>query len=125
MAVSIRDPERMQLVCELVRETGVGAADLIGSCASRRLGRPLGGPGGPGGPRGPGGLLKGLKKVLKWSILSGFFGCRTQARQPPGGCSSRVPGTCQQKPLGLGFRKGAMVAAVAQLYLGLLAKLRL
>ena len=43
-------------------------------------------------------------KVLKRSILS-FFGYRGvfQARQAPGGCSSRVPGTCQQKPLGLGL----------------------
>ena len=43
----------MGLVCELVRGTGVGAADLIGSCASGRLGRPLGGPRGLGGPGGP------------------------------------------------------------------------
>ena len=44
-------PERIGL------RVGAGAADLIGSCASGRLGRPL------GGPRGPGQSLKKLKKV--------------------------------------------------------------
>ena len=64
LTVSIRDamwvPERIGL------RAGAGAADLIGSCASGHLGRPLGG---PGGPRIPETSLKGPKM----SILSVFW----------------------------------------------------
>ena len=64
-------------------------------CASGRFGRPLGG---PGGPRGPGGPLKGLGA--------------------PAGSQGRASKNLYLYTSMGGPRKGAMVAAVAQLYLG-------
>ena len=64
--------------------------------------------GGPGRSGRPGRVWEALWAVVtdaELSMLSRFLGCRgvPQARQPPGGCSSRGPRGVPAKFLGLGF----------------------
>ena len=63
---------------------GARAADLIGSCASGRLGRPLGG---PGSPRGPGKV-----DFERFLAVEGYARPRRVLQQGPRGVPTKISG---------------------------------